>query len=164
MNLCRIHWPLQLVVRQRDVRVQHRLVRHAACDTNGKVRRDGVHPTGFLLVVYLSMFYAVLPAAAQSDSNENKSKDEGKREEVKEIKKDDVRKDTPGTPFKPGGLIHFDVDLAVMPIKDLQIDVAGRFEHYTDFGDAHVGKITARYDITPEFAVRGTVAIPSSGP
>jgi iron complex outermembrane receptor protein len=49
-------------------------------------------------------------------------------------------------------------DLAVLPIKDLQIDLAGRFEHYTDFGDAHVGKITARYDLTPEFAVRGTVA------
>ncbi len=50
------------------------------------------------------------------------------------------------------------VDLAVLPIKDLQVDVAGRFEHYTDFGDAHVGKITARYDITPEIAVRGTLA------
>src|ERR1051325_3828016 len=50
------------------------------------------------------------------------------------------------------------IDLAVWPMKDLQVDVAGRFEHYTDFGDAHVGKITARYDITPEFAVRGTLA------
>jgi len=27
---------LQLVLRQQAVRVQHRLVRHAACDTNGK--------------------------------------------------------------------------------------------------------------------------------
>jgi len=70
----------------------------------------------FLLVVCLSMFYAALPAAAQSDSNENKSKDEGKREEVKEAKKDDVRKDTPGTPFKPGGLLHFDVDLALINV------------------------------------------------
>jgi len=58
----------------------------------------------------------LLPAAAQSDSNENKSKDEGKREEAKEIKKDDIRKDTPGTPFKPGGLIHFDVDLALINV------------------------------------------------
>src|SRR6266550_3678782 len=94
----------------------------AGRDGEGAVKRDllGFRVLSFLfrflLVVYLSMFYAVLPAAAQSDSNENKSKDEGKREEVKEIKKDDVRKDTPGTPFKPGGLIHFDVDLAVINV------------------------------------------------
>jgi iron complex outermembrane receptor protein len=49
-------------------------------------------------------------------------------------------------------------DLAVSPIENLQVDVAGRFEHYTDFGDAEVGKITARYDITPEFAIRGTAS------
>ena len=50
------------------------------------------------------------------------------------------------------------IDLAASPIKDLSVDIAGRFEHYTDFGDATIGKITARYDITPEFAVRGTVS------
>ena len=50
------------------------------------------------------------------------------------------------------------IDFAVSPIQDLQVDIAGRFEHYTDFGDAQVGKITARYDITPEFAVRGTIS------
>ena len=50
------------------------------------------------------------------------------------------------------------IDLAVSPIQNLQVDIAGRFEHYTDFGDAEVGKITARYDITPEFAVRGTAS------
>ena len=50
------------------------------------------------------------------------------------------------------------LDFAVSPIQDLQVDVAGRFEHYTDFGDARVGKITARYDFTPEFAVRGTIS------
>jgi len=33
------------------------------------------------------MFYAVLPAAAQSDSNENKSKDEGKREKPRKSRK-----------------------------------------------------------------------------
>ena len=49
-------------------------------------------------------------------------------------------------------------DLAVSPITDLQVDLAGRFEHYTDFGDAQVGKITARYDIIPEFALRGTIS------
>jgi iron complex outermembrane recepter protein len=50
------------------------------------------------------------------------------------------------------------IDLAVSPIQDLQVDLAGRFEHYTDFGDAEVGKITARYDITPMYALRGTIS------
>ncbi|MDB5733980.1 MAG: TonB-dependent receptor [Alphaproteobacteria bacterium] len=50
------------------------------------------------------------------------------------------------------------LDFAVSPIENLQVDIAGRFEHYTDFGDAQVGKITARYDFTPQFAVRGTIS------
>ena len=61
----------------------------AGRDGEGAVKRDllGFRVLSFLfrflLVVCLSMFYAARPAAAQSDSNENKSKDEGKREEVK---------------------------------------------------------------------------------
>ncbi|MDO7843194.1 TonB-dependent receptor plug domain-containing protein [Sphingomonas immobilis] len=50
------------------------------------------------------------------------------------------------------------VDLAVKPVEKLQVDVAGRFEHFTDFGNTQVGKITARYDFTPGFALRGTVS------
>ena len=50
------------------------------------------------------------------------------------------------------------VDLAVKPIAGLQIDAAGRFEHYSDFGNAKVGKLTARYDFAPEFAIRGTAS------
>ncbi|HEY2009175.1 MAG TPA: TonB-dependent receptor [Rhizomicrobium sp.] len=50
------------------------------------------------------------------------------------------------------------IDFAAAPIENLQVDVAGRFEHFTDFGDTQIGKVTARYDITPEFAVRGTVS------
>ena len=50
------------------------------------------------------------------------------------------------------------VDLAASPIDHLQVDVAGRFEHFTDFGDTEVGKLTSRYDIIPELAVRGTVS------
>jgi iron complex outermembrane receptor protein len=50
------------------------------------------------------------------------------------------------------------IDLAANPIKGLRIDAAGRFEHYTDFGNAKVGKLTARYDFTPEFALRGTIS------
>src|ERR1700694_5749591 len=75
----------------------------AGRDGEGAVKRDLLgfrvlsFLSRFLLVVCLSMFYAVLPAAAQSDSNDNKSKDEGKREEVKDIKKDAGRKDNTGT-------------------------------------------------------------------
>ena len=50
------------------------------------------------------------------------------------------------------------IDLALAPIEALQIDVAGRAEHYTDFGDAQIGKITARYDFTPQWAIRGTIS------
>jgi iron complex outermembrane recepter protein len=50
------------------------------------------------------------------------------------------------------------IDLATKPIAGLRVDAAGRFEHYSDFGDAKVGKLTARYDFTPEFALRGTVS------
>jgi iron complex outermembrane recepter protein len=50
------------------------------------------------------------------------------------------------------------IDLAAKPIAGLQVDLAGRYEHYSDFGHATVGKLTARYDFTPEFALRGTVS------
>ena len=50
------------------------------------------------------------------------------------------------------------IDFALAPIEALQLDVAGRAEHYTDFGDAQIGKITARYDINPMFALRGTIS------
>ena len=50
------------------------------------------------------------------------------------------------------------VDIALNPVTDWKIDLAGRFEHYSDFGSAEVGKFTTRYDLTPEFAVRGTVS------
>jgi iron complex outermembrane receptor protein len=50
------------------------------------------------------------------------------------------------------------IDLAAKPIDGLRIDAAGRYEHYSDFGDAKVGKITARFDFNPAFAIRGTVS------
>ena len=52
----------------------------------------------------------------------------------------------------------FYIDLATDPVKNLHIDIAGRFEHYSDFGDAEVGKFTARYDFNSMFAIRGTVS------
>jgi len=88
----------------------------AGRDDEGAVKRDlpGFRVLSFsMLMVCLLVLYAALPAAAQSTSDENKPKDEAKREEVR---KDDVRKDTAGTPFKPGGTIHFDVDLALVNV------------------------------------------------
>jgi iron complex outermembrane receptor protein len=50
------------------------------------------------------------------------------------------------------------VDLAGKPVAGLSVDVAGRFEHYSDFGSTEVGKLTARYDFAPALAVRGTIS------
>jgi iron complex outermembrane receptor protein len=50
------------------------------------------------------------------------------------------------------------IDFAAKPIDGLRIDAAARFEHYSDFGNATVGKFTARYDFSSEFAVRGTIS------
>ncbi len=42
------------------------------------------------------------------------------------------------------------------PIAGLTVDLAARYEHFSDFGNAKVGKLTSRYDFTPTFALRGT--------
>jgi iron complex outermembrane receptor protein len=52
----------------------------------------------------------------------------------------------------------FYIDLANDPIAHLHIDLAGRYEHYSDFGSDEVGKLTARYDFTPAIAIRGTIS------
>jgi iron complex outermembrane receptor protein len=49
------------------------------------------------------------------------------------------------------------IDVALKPIDQLTIDAAVRFEHYSDFGDATVGKLNARFDFSPQFAIRGTI-------
>lgn len=50
------------------------------------------------------------------------------------------------------------MDLAAQPLARFRVDLAGRYEHYTDFGSTTVGKLTVRYDFSPEFAIRGTVS------
>jgi iron complex outermembrane receptor protein len=50
------------------------------------------------------------------------------------------------------------IDLATDPIKGLHVDLAGRFESYSDFGETEVGKITVRYDFNSMLAIRGTVS------
>ena len=50
------------------------------------------------------------------------------------------------------------VDLAVDPVTGLHVDLAGRYEDYSDFGQTEVGKVTLRYDFNPMIAIRGTVS------
>jgi iron complex outermembrane receptor protein len=56
------------------------------------------------------------------------------------------------------------IDLAQKLTPEWLVDVAGRFEHYTDFGDTHNGKVATRYDFTPRLAVRGTVSTGTRAP
>jgi len=39
----------------------------------------------------------------------------------------------------------------------LSVGLAGRYEHYSSFGSATVGKINALWEVTPDFSVRGTI-------
>jgi iron complex outermembrane receptor protein len=50
------------------------------------------------------------------------------------------------------------IDVAGSPVANLKLDVAARYENYSDFGSARVGKITGRYDFSPALALRGTVS------
>lgn len=50
-------------------------------------------------------------------------------------------------------------ELDLQPTQKWQLDVAGRAEKYTrGVGSTFSGKLSTRYDFTPEFAVRGTVS------
>jgi iron complex outermembrane recepter protein len=50
------------------------------------------------------------------------------------------------------------VNFILQPTDKWIVDVAGRYENYSDFGNETVGKITSRYDITDWLAVRGTAS------
>jgi iron complex outermembrane receptor protein len=67
--------------------------------------------------------------------------------------------------FAPGDVVkssrnsqslYFDVD--THPLEALDVDFAGRFENYSDFGTTVNGKIAARYDFDEHFALRGAVS------
>ncbi|MBY6241333.1 TonB-dependent siderophore receptor [Methylosinus sp. Sm6] len=49
-------------------------------------------------------------------------------------------------------------DLSAKPLPQWKIDIAGRYETYSDFGDTVNGKLSTRYDILPQLGVRGTVS------
>ncbi|MDP3405390.1 MAG: TonB-dependent receptor [Brevundimonas sp.] len=67
--------------------------------------------------------------------------------------------------FQPSNVVDVDRD-AFAAYADIEIPftdkltVAGavRIEDYSDFGDAQTGKLSARYDFTPSFALRGSVS------
>ncbi|MFC3102191.1 TonB-dependent receptor plug domain-containing protein [Altererythrobacter lauratis] len=44
------------------------------------------------------------------------------------------------------------------PVEEWTVDIAGRYEKYSDFGDALIGKLTTRYDFSDAFALRATVS------
>jgi len=50
------------------------------------------------------------------------------------------------------------VDFAAKPLEGWTVDLAGRYEHYSDFGNTTIGKLTTRYDFNDAIAVRGTVS------
>ncbi len=49
-------------------------------------------------------------------------------------------------------------NLIAEPVDGWSVDIAGRYEDYTDFGDTLIGKITTRYDFSDAFAIRGTAS------
>jgi len=50
------------------------------------------------------------------------------------------------------------LNFVFVPTQDWLVDVAVRYEDYSDFGNETVGKITTRYDFADGFAIRGTVS------
>jgi iron complex outermembrane receptor protein len=50
------------------------------------------------------------------------------------------------------------LDISVKPVEGWLIDGAVRHEHYSDFGDTTVFKLTSRYDFSDAIALRGTVS------
>ncbi|WP_243843520.1 TonB-dependent receptor plug domain-containing protein [Sphingomonas vulcanisoli] len=50
------------------------------------------------------------------------------------------------------------LDLEAQITEKLLLGLAGRGEHYSDFGSTGTGKVSARYDFSPHFALRGTAS------
>ncbi|PNA18129.1 TonB-dependent receptor, partial [Pseudomonas sp. MPR-R1B] len=67
--------------------------------------------------------------------------------------------------FQPSNVIdkHRDnvsgyLDLEAKPTDKLTLGAAVRGESYSDFGETATGKLSARYDFAPWFAIRGTAS------
>jgi iron complex outermembrane receptor protein len=53
-----------------------------------------------------------------------------------------------------GGYLDIETDLT----KNLMVDIAGRFENYSDFGNTINGKVGLRYKLNEQYAIRGSVS------
>ncbi|MBT9469552.1 MAG: TonB-dependent receptor [Pseudomonadota bacterium] len=69
------------------------------------------------------------------------------------------------TGFTPSNEVDVDrnnvgvyVDLEGKVTENLTLSAAVRYEDYSDFGDTTTGKLAARYEFTPEFAIRGAIS------
>ncbi|WP_374402886.1 TonB-dependent receptor plug domain-containing protein [Niveibacterium sp.] len=49
-------------------------------------------------------------------------------------------------------------DLSGELTRKLFVNVAARYDHYSDFGDAITGKLSARYEVLPGYALRGSLS------
>ena len=52
------------------------------------------------------------------------------------------------------GYVEVDTDI----VDGFTVTAAGRYEHFSDFGHTLNGKLAARYEIVPQFAVRGSIS------
>ncbi len=50
------------------------------------------------------------------------------------------------------------VDVSTHLTRHWQLDLAGRYEHYTDVGDTETGKVSTRYEVSPRLAFRATIS------
>ena len=50
------------------------------------------------------------------------------------------------------------INAIVSPMAQWTVDVAVRFEHFSDFGDTTIAKVNSRYDFNDKVAVRGTIS------
>jgi iron complex outermembrane receptor protein len=50
------------------------------------------------------------------------------------------------------------INFIAKPVDAWSIDLAGRYEDYSDAGDTLIGKVTSRYDFSDAVALRGTVS------
>ena len=48
--------------------------------------------------------------------------------------------------------------MTILPVPELTLNIAGRAEHFSDFGETVVGKASARYEFSAAFAIRGTAS------
>ena len=49
-------------------------------------------------------------------------------------------------------------NVAFSPTEPMKLDLAARYEHFSDFGDTFIVKATGRYDFNEMFAIRGTAS------